>query len=132
MPTLPTIADYMDTTVHTLAPDTDIVVAVKFLLDRRVTGAPVISAEGKLVGMVTEYDCLNLLAGGNQADPPKGTVADYMTREVVSIPPTMNIYFCAGLFLGKHFRRLPVVKDGRLVGAITRFDILRAIRANLQ
>ena len=42
----------------------------------------------------------------------------------------MDVYFAAGLFLKENFRRFPVVENGRLVGAITRFDMLRAIRAN--
>jgi len=42
------------------------------------------------------------------------------------------VYFCAGLFLNSSIRRFPVVEDGKLVGAITRFDILRAIQKNLR
>ena len=54
-----------------------------------------------------------------------------MSTEVQTIPKTMNIYFCAGLFLNTTVRRFPVVDDGKLVGAITRFDILRAIQQEL-
>lgn len=53
-----------------------------------------------------------------------------MTADVKTIPPTMDIYYCAGLFMNVSFRRFPVVENGRIVGAITRFDLLRAVRRN--
>jgi CBS domain-containing protein len=54
-----------------------------------------------------------------------------MTSDVQTIPPTMDIYYCAGLFMNVSFRRFPVVENGRIVGAITRFDLLRAVRRSL-
>jgi CBS domain-containing protein len=122
----------MDTVVQTLNPATQILDAVDFLLAKHVTGAPVVDEQSRVVGILTEKDCLNLLAAGSDADIPRGTVADFMTKDVQTIPPGMNVYFCAGLFLNTTVRRFPVVEDGKLVGAITRFDILRAIQKNLR
>lgn len=129
---LPIIRDHMDTTVHTLRPDAPILDAVDFLLEHHVTSAPVVDSQGTLIGIVSEKDCLRLLAAGTDADMPRGIVADYMTRDVTTITPKMNVYYVAGLFLKNVFRRLPVVEDGKLVGAITRFDILRVIQKNLR
>jgi len=129
---LPKVRDFMDTVVQTLNPQTQILDAVDFLLAKHVTGAPVVDDQNRVVGILTEKDCLNLLAAGSDADVPRGTVADFMTTEVQTIPPGMNVYFCAGLFLNTTVRRFPVVEDGKLVGAITRFDILRAIQKNLR
>ena len=129
---LPTVREFMDKFVDTLAPETDIWDAVDFLLEKRVTGALVADKKGKLVGILTESDCLKLLTlGGADHDAPKGKVKDFMTSGVQSIPPTMDIYYVAGLFLTKNYRRLPVVEDGRIVGAITQFDILRAVQRGL-
>ncbi len=128
---LPRVSEYMDIEVATLKPDDEIMHAVKFLLEQRVTGAPVVDEAERVVGIVTEKDCLRLLAEGRDGDVPQGTVADFMTRDVTTIPPRMNIYFVAGMFLNDVVRRFPVVEDGRLVGAITRFDILRAIQTKL-
>ncbi len=129
MSKLPRVADHMDTVVHTLSPDTDIHDAVSYLLEHHVTGAPVVDGDNKIVGIITEYDCLKLLAlGGDMSDAVAGTVADFMSTEVKTVPSRMNIFFVAGMFLNDHIRRLPVVDNGKLVGAITRFDILRAIR----
>lgn len=130
---LPTVREFMDKYVETLAPETDIWDAVDFLLEKRVTGALVADGKGKLAGILTESDCLKLLTlGGPDHDAPKGKVKDFMTSAVESIPPTMDIYYAAGLFLTKNFRRLPVVEDGRIVGAITQFDILRAVQRGLE
>jgi len=128
---LPKVSDYMDTVVPTLRAETQIFDAVDFLLAKHVTGAPVVDDENRVIGILTEKDCLQLLAAGSDADVPKGDVASYMSAEVQTIPKTMNIYFCAGLFLNTSVRRFPVVDDGKLVGAITRFDILRAIQEEL-
>ena len=126
---LPTVRDYMDRYVQTISPDMDIMDAVDFLLEKRITGAIVANSKDEVVGMLTEYDCLRLLTHGNaQGEMPAGKVKDFMNAEVQSIPPTMDIYYCAGLFMNVQFRRFPVVDKGRLVGAITRFDLLRAVR----
>lgn len=129
MASLPTVRAHMDQYVHTLDPDTDIHDAIDFLLATHVTGAPVVDHEGRLLGMLSEKDCLRLVARGVDNQVAAGTVADFMSRDVISVPPTMDIYFAAGIFLKNTFRRLAVVQDGRLVGGITRFDILRAIQA---
>ncbi len=122
----------MDTVVPTLSPETGILEAVDFLLERHVTGAPVIDGSGAVVGIITEKDCLRLLSTGMEADVPRGVVRDFMTTQVDAVPPDMNVYFAAGLFLKANYRRLLVLEQGKLVGAITRFDILRAIQANLK
>ena len=129
---LPKVSDYMDTVVQTLNPETQILDAVDFLLEKHVTGAPVVDGENRVVGILTEKDCLHLLAAGSEADVPQGTVADFMSTEVQTIPAGMDVYFCAGLFMNTTVRRFPVVDQGKLIGAITRFDILRAIQKNLR
>jgi CBS domain-containing protein len=129
MKSLPKIGEFMDAVVPTLSPETQIMTAVDFLLRHRVTGAPVVDSDGRLLGIVTETDLLKLLAEGIKGQPPtEATVAEYMTTDVVTVQPTVDIYYVAGIFLNNKFRRLPVVKDGKIVGAITRYDLLRIIR----
>lgn len=132
MSRLPTVREFMDRHVQTIPPDSDIMDAVDFLLEKRVTGALVANSKGELVGILTEYDCLRLLTHGDaRGEAPQGKVKDFMTADVQTIPPTMDIYYCAGLFIKVSFRRFPVVENGRLVGAITRFDLLRAVHRYL-
>lgn len=126
---LPTVREYMDRYVETISADMDIMDAVDFLLEKRVTGAIVVNSKGEVVGMLTEFDCLRLLTHGDaHAEAPAGKVKDFMKSDVQTIAPTIDIYYCAGLFMNVPFRRFPVVEKGRLVGAITRFDLLRAVR----
>lgn len=129
MESLPKISEYMDTVVPTLDPETKVLKAVDFLLDRQVTGAPVVDSGGKLVGIITETDLLKLVTEGIEGEPPTGaTVAEFMTTDVITVPPSVDIYYVAGMFLANKFRRLPVVEGGKIVGAITRYDLLRVIR----
>ena len=129
MKRLPRIGEFMDAVVPSLSPETEIMKAVDFLLRHRVTGAPVVDSEGALLGIITETDLLKLVTEGIQGQPPtEATVADYMTPDVMTVPPTVDIYYVAGIFLNNEFRRLPVIEDGKIFGAITRFDLLRVIR----
>ncbi|MEE4217497.1 MAG: CBS domain-containing protein [Xanthomonadales bacterium] len=129
MEKLPKVYECMDQVVPTLSPDTPILKAVSFLLRHRVTGAPVVDYKGKLLGIITESDLLRLISEGVGSKPPKeAKVADFMTSEVVTVPSTTDVYFVAGVFNRNRFRRLPVVDDGRVVGAITRYDLLRVIQ----
>ncbi len=129
MKSLPKIGEFMDAVVPTLSPETQIMKAVEFLLRHRVTGAPVVDSDGRLLGIITETDLLKLVTEGIQGQPPtEATVAEYMTTDVVTVPPTVDIYYVAGIFLNNKFRRRPVVEDGKIVGAITRYDLLRVIQ----
>ena len=133
MESLPKISEYMDRVVPTLRPDTHILDSVDFLLKHQVTGAPVVDSGEKLVGMITETDLLKLITEGIHGEPPsKETVAEYMTTDVITISPDVDIYYVAGMFLANKFRRLPVVNNERIVGAITRYDLLRVVRKLLE
>ncbi len=122
------VSDVMAKKLHTLRKDTPILDAVDFLLKHRVSGAPVVTADMELVGIISEKDCLKVVAEGVDYQIPTGDVSQFMTRDVYSIPADMDVYFAAGLFLQKPFRRFPVVEDGKLVGQVSRRDILTAIK----
>lgn len=126
---LPIVRQFMDTGQNTLHASMPVREAVRFLLAEGMTSAPVLDDQAQVVGILSEKDCLQVLTRGD--DLPRGTVADYMIKQVITITPEMDVYYAAGVFLKNAFRRLPVVENGRLVGQLTRRDILRAIELNL-
>jgi signal-transduction protein with cAMP-binding, CBS, and nucleotidyltransferase domain len=128
MSRLPTVREFMDRHVQTISPESDIMGAVDFLLEKRVTGALVANSKDELVGILTEYDCLRLLTHGDErCEAPKGKVKDFMTSKVQTIPPTMDIYYCAGLFMNVSSRsRSTIPADRRSPGPVAHHCSLSA------
>lgn len=125
---LPSIRDYMVTQLITLTPETEINRAMTILLDAGVSGAPVIDANGDLVGVLSKKDCLKAALNASFFQDWGGAVSDYMTSEVEALDPDMDLVKAAGAMLASQYRRFPVMKDGKLVGQISRTDILRGLR----
>ncbi len=133
MAQLPTVAMFMETETHALRETDDVLDGIRKLIRLGITGAPVLDAKGvKVVGMLTELECLKLLTTGTPTgEPPRGTVGEFMKTSITLVKPSMDIYYVAGLFLGTGYRRFAVVDDDRLIGVITRKDLLRAVEAQL-
>lgn len=130
MATLDTIRvrDYMATQLVTFSPDTEVMSAAHQLVRTGHSGAPVVDTEGRLIGMLSEKDCLNIALVAAQDSCVAGPVSQYMSREVQTVSSDLSIIQLAGMFLSNaHFRRYPVVDNGKLVGQISRTDVLRAI-----
>ena len=123
-----TVSDFMDRQFTSLRPDSPLHSAIDILLDKGLIGAMVVDASGKLVGILSEKDCLKVLLQDAFHAAPDATVAHYMHEPEQTIPSNTGVVEAAQLFLSHTFRRMPVVDDGRLVGQITRRDILRGMR----
>ena len=127
-----TAKDIMATSLITLSPEMSIFKAIRVLVGHEISGAPVEASEGAMVGVLSELDCLRMLSSdefyaGHQEEA--GTVKHFMTGAGQSIPPHLGIYAVAHYFLTQPIRRLPVVEDGRLVGQVSRRDVLVGIEA---
>jgi CBS domain-containing protein len=120
------VSDYMSRKLITFAPETSVVEAMGVLLDKRISGAPVVGAGGELVGMLSEVDVLAVVIQDSYYNEDAGIVADYMKSDVDTVDPDSDIYALAERFRQEHRRRYPVVKNGRLVGQISRRDVLQA------
>lgn len=122
--------EIMTRSVVTLEPGHDIYTAMRILLTRRISGAPVVDEGGNVVGILSEKDCLKVLAAEAYDGLPEGRVADFMTKPVESVLPDTSVYDIVGRFLHMPYRRLPVIDEqGRLLGQISRRDVLRAIES---
>ena len=122
------VADYMSRRVITVAADTDIMRAVYLLVDKDISGAPVVAEGGVLVGILTERDCLAVALNAGYFDEPGGLVAEYMSSPVETVTPEDGLIDIAVRFRDSRFRRFPVLDHGNLVGIISRRDVLRALK----
>ncbi len=122
-----TVDRYMARDLVTFRPTDDVLVAVRILLEKRLSGAPVVDRHGRLVGVLSKKDCLNIVFSTAYHQDMGGYVEDYMSSEVRHIESGTDIVTAAELFMDSRFRRFPIMKNGRLVGQISRYDILLAL-----
>lgn len=126
------VAQYMVSVgdLVTFSPDQTIQEAIDIIIEKRISGAPVLDSTGKLVGMLSEKDCLKIIVDQAYHNLPieSRKVSDYMTADVKTVPPDSDVVSAANQFLHSPIRRMPVVDNGVLIGQISRRDILRAAK----
>lgn len=122
------VGDVMTTQLRTVAPDASLNEAVDLLLRHSISGLPVVDEAGRLVGILTEQDCLRSAYQSDYYQDRDRAVAKAMTPDVLTIDAEADIMTAMSLFLDRSFRRLPVLSEGRLVGLVSRRDVLRALR----
>jgi predicted transcriptional regulator len=112
----------------TFKPDQLIEEVIDIIIAKGISGAPVLDDHRKLVGIISEKDCLRIIVDQAYHNLPGSSrkVADYMTKQVKTIPSTCDIVEVANEFLNTPVRRLPVVENGVMIGQVSRRDILRA------
>jgi CBS domain-containing protein len=148
------ISQIMDSTPATVAPDASIEEVVAAMREHQLPGLPVVDGDGQLVGIVTEADMVlpddegdlhiphyvNLFGGtvflesldrfeGRLRKAFAATAEDMMTSDPDTVGPDTSVREAARLIHETGHNRLPVVEDGRLVGVVTRLDVLGALAA---
>lgn len=121
------IENYMTTELVSFAPNEDIIHAMRVLVERDFSGAPVLDEGGQVVGMLSQKDCFEIMYKTAYHQDWGGKVEQYMSRRVDSIDADSSILEAAERFLHSNYRRFPVLREGRLVGLISRHDIMRAL-----
>lgn len=121
------VRDYMTANLTTFSPDQDVMQAVTALIEKRISGSPVVDDHGNLVGILSERDCMKVALQTCYYSEQAGVVADYMYPEVRTIDADMSILELAQKFVDDPFRRYPVLEGNRLVGQISIRDVLRAL-----
>lgn len=139
--------DVMTTAVLTVTPDTDVGEIARTMLDARISAIPVIAADGSLAGIVSEGDLLHRAESGTRqrsswwlrllVTPEEPTqrylkefgrrARDVMTREVITVAPDTPLTEIAALLEKYHVKRVPVMEGGRLVGIVSRANLLRGV-----
>lgn len=143
--------DVMTTAVITVTPETSVQELAGLLSKHGISGVPVVNAANELVGIVSEGDLLHRAETGTErrtgrrrawwldsfasaqdlaVDYVKShgrTVADVMTRDVISVTETAGLDEIANLLETKRIKRVPVVRDGKVIGIVSRANLVRAL-----
>ena len=115
-----TAVEIMSTPVATVTPDTIIQQAVVLLEKERISGLPVVDRENRPVGMLTEFDLLRAIRNLQL----QGLVGDYMSTDVLAVDESTPLTELTDLMLEKRIRRVPVLREGHVVGIISRRDLV--------
>jgi predicted transcriptional regulator len=122
------VKDYMATKLICYHPEQGIYEVIDSMLKHKISGAPVLDDAGTLVGIISEQDCLKEVIDVSYHNLPtsEAKVKNYMTKDVQTIDASKDVLEVAQAFLNSNYRRFPVIENGRLVGQVSRRDILRA------
>jgi len=125
------VKDYMTRQLVTFHPEQTMEEVIKILLQKKISGGPVVDDDKKLCGIISEGDCLKEVVKGKYNNTPhlSGKVKEHMAKNVKTMDPEMNIFDAAGMFLELKLRRFPVLKDGKLLGQISQKDVMRAVQS---
>ena len=117
--------DIMTRHVVFIDPDEPVEHAIDLMLRYGVSGLPVVNSCEQLLGVITEYDILDII---NDPQTERKMVYHFMTRDPDTIDVDSSIYELGRLFHGRSIRRYPVTDNGKLVGIISRRELIRFVR----
>ncbi|MEE8209439.1 MAG: CBS domain-containing protein [bacterium] len=121
------VKEFMAASLVSFTPNQDVRDAIKLLIEKRISGGPVVDNRGNLVGVFSQKDCLQVALNAAYHDHWGGKVSEFMNKDVKTVDPDTKMIEVVELFQKAPYGRYPVVKDNRLVGQISRRDALRAL-----
>jgi len=123
------VHEVMTRDLVTVAPDDEITRVVSLLIKHDISGVPVVDRDGKLVGILTERDCITIALEAGYFDERGGIVAEYMSTPVETVEADAGLVEVAERLRDSQYRRFPVLEEGRLVGLISRRDVLEVLNS---
>ncbi len=120
------LLDFKGNLVWSVTPQTALLDALKIMAEKNIGALTVLDGD-KLVGIISERDMVRKLAKHGMRCEPDMPVKDIMITEVYVVKPEATVDECMQLMTMKHFRHLPVVKDGKLVGLIALGDVVKHV-----
>ena len=119
--------DFMETRLITLSPDEDALSGIRKLLQHRISGAPVVDSEGNFLGIFSEKTSMRFLLDAAYSQLPSNRVSAFMNTDIARLITAETDWLqCAQIFLSTPYRRLPVLEDTKLIGQVSRRDLLNA------
>ena len=132
-----TVRDLMSDRPRFVGPDVPLATAARDLARLKVGALPVVDADGTVIGLFSQRDLMRHLLNSNYLEgipvkpPPPGTprriVRDVMTRQVMCVSPDQPLAEVASMMTNRDVEQVPVVRDGRLIGVLTRGDVVRKL-----
>lgn len=119
-------ADIMVKRLITLRPETDVFKAIEMLVKNKISGAPVVDTDNRLLGMFSERCCMQVLMDAAYEGLPSNEVRAFMNTDPDTATEQTQLMSIANFFLISPSRRMPVVRNGILVGQVSRRDVIRA------
>jgi len=132
MDTVPIVRDIMQDAPLRIDPDMPVHEAIDKLVAKKLSGVPVIDETGRLVGFLTEKDCLRHQATAHQYNTTGSVVRDVMSHTKHALNPHLDLLAAASRFLECNFATLPVVDGEKLIGSVSRQNMLSAIQGLFQ
>ena len=122
------VSDYMTKKLITFRPEQSIYEVMELFAKNRISGGPVVNSKNELVGIISEADCMKSISESRYFNMPilDKSVEKYMSKDISTIEHNVNIFDAASHFYKASRRRLPVLENGKLVGQISRKDIVVA------
>lgn len=121
------VKDFMSTKLITFNAEMEVMEAVRIMVQHGISGGPVVDENRKLLGIITEKDCLKIVLNAGYYNEWGGSVREFMSHDIESVDDNMSLIDLAEKFIQGPYRRFPVVNNSRLVGQVSRHDILRAL-----
>ena len=113
--------DIMTSNVYTTSPEVSVQEVAQLLVQKDISGVPVINRDGQIIGIVTEADIIG------KVNREGLYVADIMTPELIFVDEETQVGAIAMLLVERKIKRVPVMRNGKLVGIICRADIVNAV-----
>lgn len=126
------VKNYMASDLVTFTPETNVLAAIRTLLEHKISGAPVVDENGWIIGILSEFDCLKPNLESSYHNDMGDLVKDIMSSKIRTIDANASLTQAAEMFIKQGVRRLPVVEKKKLIGQISRRDILRAINESVE
>lgn len=127
-----TARDIMTKSVIKVTPDQDLFDVIGLFVKHKISGAPVVDKNDRYLGVFSERSSISLLVDAAERGTPTTRIEGFVDTAAQTVTPDTGLWTIAQIFLSSHYRRLPVLENGRVIGLISRRDVLKAAHSLLE